>query len=144
MLREENTELRERLRGVDRDNGLLRRVVRELEREIMTIVRERERERERERIWDIRSALTGLNNSAGPGAVNTGWRGTPMPPIKQRDVAMVSRSAVRMNTNNLNLMEQGSDHEGGIADITMIRRNQRSHLVPYGDGIERVGFECVF
>ena len=126
MLREENTELRERLRGVDRDNELLRRVVRELEREIMTIVRERERERERERIWDIRSTLTGLNNSAGLGAVNTGWRGLPMPPIKQRDVAMVSRSAIRMNTNNLNLMEQGSDHEG--ADITMIRRNQRSKL----------------
>jgi len=126
MLREENTELRERMRGVDRDNELLRRVVRELEREIMAIVRERERERERERIWDTRSTLTGLTNSAGPGAVNTGWQGLPMPPIKQRDVAMVSRSAIRMNTSNLNLVEQGADHER--ADITMMRRNQRSKL----------------
>jgi len=126
MLREESTELRERLRGVDRDNELLRTVVRELEREIMAIVRERERERERERIWDTRSTSTGLNNSAGPGVVNTSWRGLPMPPIKQHDVAMVSRSAIRMSTNNL--MEQGSDHEGGVADITMIRRNQRSKL----------------
>lgn len=143
MLREENTELRERLRGVDRDNELLRRVVRELEREIMAIVRERERERERERIWDIRSTLTGLNNSAGPGAANTGWRGLPMPPIKQRDVAMVSRSAIRMNTNNLNLMEQGSDHEGGTADITMIRRNQRSKLdnILFPMGMESRGLD---
>ena len=127
MLREENTELRERLGGVERDNERLRSVVRELEREVMVVVREREREREKEKTWDTRSTLTGLNNSAGPGVVSASWRGYATPMTKQRDAAMVSRPAIRMNASRLNLLERGLD-QGGISDTTMIRRSQRSKL----------------